>query len=435
MANTLSNFLIGVGFDYDNKGATEIGSGLDSIKGKALQLGSVVAGAFGIKKLTSDFAASRDELGKFSQTFGLLPSDVFGFGQALQHEGGSLEGFMSQLVSLEKMRAGLQQGDAGFIGMAGQAGLNVNPLIDAQNATEGYLALANQFQAMSQSQRINAAGALGLDEASIRLLSQGSEQIQKTVNRMKGIRDVTPEMTQEARRYNDQMQDLTNNIGSFADKASMTLLPAINDIVEDTNEWIDANKKLINQNLDKVLEPIGENFGVIATAGGLLAGSGILATFAGLAKHVPIVGGALGGVAAGLGKISALGAAGTIGYEILTTKFTQEGVEDTTGVKLPQWMFTPIRELWNGDDDAPSNTPKINRGFQRSDLPSVPSDFPDLPMFKNNPQSSIGGSVKSNTTLNVTLEMDGQVLSRKVMSVIDDQNELALEELTSTMVG
>jgi len=449
MAQILSSFLVGVGFDYDKKGANEIGSGIDSIKGKALQLGTVVAGAFGVKALTNDFAQSKDELGKFGEVFKVSASDMYAFGQAIEHEGGTLEGFMSQLASLEKMRAGLQQGDAEFIGAAGRAGLDVNGLIEATSATEGYLELADQFQAMTQSQRLNAAGALGLDDASIRLLSRGSDVIEQQLVRMKQIRDVTPEMTAEAARYNDEMQDLTNNLGGFADTVSMMLLPNINDVVSSTNEWIGANRELINQNLDTTLSVVGDNFNTLATAGGLLAGSGLLGTLAGISKYVPIIGGSLGKVVGGFAKLSALGAAGTIGYEILTTKFTQEGVKDFTGLELPEWMFTPISELtddvsipdwvpfFGGDDEEA--TPALDRSFQRSGLPVI--DIPDqrFQSFDNKTQQqtqqNATSSVGRNSQLNVSFNLDGQVLERKTIEIMETQNELALSEITTSVVS
>ena len=62
MSKVISSILVGLGFDYDKKGAQEIESGIGSIKSKALQLGAVVAGGFGLKSLTADFASSRDML-------------------------------------------------------------------------------------------------------------------------------------------------------------------------------------------------------------------------------------------------------------------------------------------------------------------------------------------------------------------------------------
>ena len=104
MAKTISNLLVGIGFDLDKKSTDNVSSGIDSIKSKALKLGSIVAGAFGIKALTADFADAKDDLGKFSEVFGVTADNINAFGNALRLEGGTLQGFMSQLANLERLK-------------------------------------------------------------------------------------------------------------------------------------------------------------------------------------------------------------------------------------------------------------------------------------------------------------------------------------------
>lgn len=268
MAKTISNLLVGIGFDLDKKSTQGVSSGIDSIKSKALKLGAVVAGAFGIKALTSDFASAKDDLGKFAQVFGVTADDVNAFGNALRLEGGSLNGFMSQLAGLEKFRAGLAQGDAGFIEAAGRAGLDTQGLINATNATEAYLELANQFQSMTAQQRINAAAALGLDDSSIRLLSKGRAGIEAVVKEQKKMRPITDAMTDSAAEFNDELQDLSTNIGGFADVLSEKLLPQINGVVAGLNDWIEANRSIINSGIGDTIDSIGDfAISVVASLG------------------------------------------------------------------------------------------------------------------------------------------------------------------------
>ena len=71
MPKTISNLLVGIGFDLDKDSTKKVSSGIDNVKSKALQLGGIVAGAFGIKALTSDFADAKDDLGKFADVMGV----------------------------------------------------------------------------------------------------------------------------------------------------------------------------------------------------------------------------------------------------------------------------------------------------------------------------------------------------------------------------
>lgn len=246
MANVITNFLVGIGFDFDKKSADQIGTGIDQVKSKALQLGAVVAGAFGIKTLTADFAQSADMLGKFAEVFNVSANDVQAFGNALATEGGTLQGFMSQLESIERARARIRVGDVSFFAPAGKAGINPNDIANAKTATEAYLLLADSFSKMNSQQRINAAEAIGLDEASIRLLSQGRGAVEALVAKYATIRPLTKEMTEDAAEFNRQWLELSQNVASFTDVISSELLPVINDITNKINSWLgdDQTSKL-----------------------------------------------------------------------------------------------------------------------------------------------------------------------------------------------
>jgi hypothetical protein len=404
MAKTISNLLVGIGFDLDDKSTDKVSSGIDSIKSKALKLGSVVAGAFGIKALTSDFANAKDDLGKFSEVFGSTAENINAFGNALRLEGGTLGGFMSQLANLEKFRAGLAVGDAGFIAAAGRAGLDTQALIEAKNATEGYLTLADQFQRMTRKQRINAADALGLDEASIRLLSKGRAGIEDVVEQQRKMRPVTNEMTKAAAEFNDEFQDLTTNIGGFADKISAKVLPQINNVISGMNDWIAANRELLNSGTDTFLDSISENIvGIAASLGLISAGTGL-----GLAgKVTSTVGGKLGsggiskagGLASKAGGLaSRAGAAGlalTAGLAIgdIISKNLSDDVNRIIGGTIAQ----ALENLGFGED---------KRATQQRPI-----------------------------VIHSSLTMDGKVIDRKVQTVVGGMADQAIQDLSSTEGG
>lgn len=370
MPNTITNFLVGLGFEYDERGAKQMESSIDGIGSKALQLGALVAGAFGINQLTSGFAQANDTLGKFSDTLGVSANDVNAFGNAISHEGGTLDGFMQQLQGIEELRAGLLQGDAEFIAVAGRAGIDTTDLIAATDATEAYISLADQFAQMTSQQRLNAARALGLDEASIRLLSKGRDQVSRIVDEQRRLRPVTEQMTKASARFNDETQVLGNNIGRQADRISTKLLPEINNVISDVNAWFTANDKIINQGMDEVLDPIADNFSEVATAAGLFAASGALGTFAGLARYVPLVGGGLAGIATSLGSIVAIGGAGAAGYAVgnVLREYIPEDINEEIG-RTTARVFAAF-----GDEDAQAalDTERMVLESQGLEQPGIP---------------------------------------------------------------
>lgn len=377
MANVISSLLVGIGFDYDKKSAQQIESGMDSIKSKALQLGSVVAGAFGIKALTSDFASSADMLGKFGEVFGVTANDMQAFGNALSTEGGSLESFMSQLESIERVRARIRVGDVSFFAPAGKAGLDPNAIADARNATEAYLGLADAFAGMTQQQRINAAEALGLDEASIRLLSQGRSAVDDLVAKFRDIRPLTGEMTDEAAEFNRQWIEAKANVGSFADAISTELLPVINDITQSVNSWFSEDR---------------------------------------------------------MGKIRAVGelTKATLGIG------QPSEVAEATG--LPEWLFTPVGDqITNfGEDIGLPDWMTQPLSVTASDVyQSVTQPF--IGGTGTNtvvpPGQFRGGQAPTTQTINVNFEMDGEIIDRKVIRVVDGMAQTAIDDISSNTGG
>lgn len=382
MSNVISSFLVGIGFEYDRKSAQQIESGIDSIKSKALQLGSVVAGAFGLKELTFGFAQSADTLGKFGQTFGVSADDVHAFGNALATQGGSLEGFMSQLESLERARARIRVGDVGFFAPAGKAGIDPNAIANANSATEAYLGLADSFARMNVQERINAAEALGLDEASIRLLSQGRDAVEGLVSKYRSIRPLTGDMTNEAAEFTKQWVEAKANVGSFADAISKELLPVINDITKSVNSWFN------DERLSKI------------------------EALAGLTRA------ALGGGTAEQNAQST---------GLPSWLFTTDLNETGKALGLPDWLTSPVSDLFPSgggvDTVVPSGT------F----LPYNPTMIPSSRDVPTAPQ--LGTPSSSTQNINVSLNLDGAVIDRRVLRVVDGMAQTAIDDISSSTRG
>lgn len=215
-----------------------------------------MAGAYGITELTMGFAKAKDDLGKFSEVFSMVPADVAALGAAIQSEGGSFEGMISQLKQIEELRAGLRVGDVGFIRQAGIAGLNVGEVTSAKSAVEAYVNIADQFQRMTPQARINAAKALGLDEASIRLLSKGSDYVRDMMEEMNRLRPITQEMIEEAAEFNNQLLLIQQNAGGIADKFSNYLVPKVTESMKALNDYMGKNRPWWEQRIGATWESV-----------------------------------------------------------------------------------------------------------------------------------------------------------------------------------
>lgn len=430
MANVISNFLVGLGLDTTEfeKGAKQVDTGIGNIKSSVLQLAALGASAFGAQQLTFGFAQATDTIGKFSRVFSILPDDVAAFGRALEHEGGSLAAFMSQIENLDRMRAATPDEIGGLFARAGIVGVDPSVILNAQNATEAYLNLSDVFANLSQKQRLNAAELFGLDEASIRLLSAGREQVEALVMREKELRPVTEAMTTEAARFNDVTQDLRSNVGSVADTISVNLLPALSTVVEDMNSWLEVNKEFINSNINTVLEPMEDHIAGIAAAGGLLASGGLLAGLAGMARHIPLIGGGLAAAATAAARISTVGAAATgavVGAGIIDEQLSQSSTYRDLDERFTKFLFDLTGFDVSRGNVFEGQTPAYLGGAGNAGLVS--------PYQAGSATQSRGQ--RSSQPIQVNLMLDGQVIDQRVIDVTERQYEDTINDITSSTGG
>ena len=252
MANVLTSFLIGIGLDTTEftRGQQNVISGLESIKSKALMVGSaVLAGAFGLSKMGADFAETTDRLGKFGQTYSLVANDIAGFGRAIQSQGGDFEATFSQLEKIEKLRASYITGNVGWITPQAITGLDTASIKTSTDALQALLSQADRFKASTPQMRVNMKEALGIDDATARLLSLGREGASELIGKYKMMRPITDEATQASAEFNRQLLDLKTNMGAVSDSIAMKVIPVLNMAMKGWNQPAEEVAKGFNQNV------------------------------------------------------------------------------------------------------------------------------------------------------------------------------------------
>ena len=218
-------------------------------------------------------------------------------------------------------------------------------------------------------------------------------------------------MADASRNLIAQWNELTERVGGRADRLSTPLVAALADITGGMNDWLEANQALIDQNIDAVIKAISDNFNILAPVAVAVAGSGLASTFAGLAKSVPIVGGAMAAVAASLGKVAVL--AGAIGVATELWDWDAETLKEKTGIELPDWVFKPVGELIDDRGDAVDE--RRNNAYEQ---------------MKNAGISSKGTTVvqrEVNGRIENKIYIDGKLVTKQVV----DNLNFALEESES----
>jgi len=288
MPNVLSSFLVGIGFDLDKKSMKQTEGAIDGIKKRSLQLGAVVAGAFGIKSLTTDFAQTNDMLGKFSDIVGTSASDLNALGVAAKFEGGTLQSALGLINSIADARAGLLVGDAAIIGALDLAGIDADAITTTASNMEALFQIADDFANSNTLQRINMAQALGIDPQLISLLSQGSEQLKVILADVKAINDVNPLDAEQAAQWNDAVLQFSENLRGIRTDISREILPLGTEMIESINKALEDNGQSIRDKISNLFENPFENIGQgvslvspggVVTQGLITAGEAFTKTF------------------------------------------------------------------------------------------------------------------------------------------------------------
>lgn len=433
MASTLTNFLIGIGWQTDDfdKGTKNIERSLGGVKSTALQVGAALFTAFSAKSLTVDFAKRTDSISQFSAAIGVSADQVQALGNALAYAGGDASTSTALLQKLTDARDALAvKGEAGFLTDAAFSGIDPSMIKDAATSYDALMNIVGQFDSLSAAQQRTLAQTLGLSPSDIALFKTGRESVESTVASMRQIRPVTAEATENSRHFRGEMSLLGTQIGAVADQISVPLVGALGDATEAMNKFISANRPIIDETVAKGVSFASDNFTALAVAiGGLTAGS-TLATLGSLAKFIPGIGAGLGTIASNLGRVSTI--AGIAGVSSVVANVADQ----TLSRNVPGYNdfdASVTRGIYDltGFDLSRGN---VYEGTARQSLltpaPSVPNPFGQAaPTYT--PGAGMG-AMPSYPPVQVTLQLDGRVLDERIIDVGERQASSVVEDLQTT---
>lgn len=410
----IADFVVGLGFDTSDfeKGSRRVSTELTGLRSDILQVGATLAGAFGVKALTIDFATTNDQLRQVAESLGVTTGALYGMDEAAKSFG-AREGEMASLLrTLTSMKTRFSElGELGAFEELAKLGVDIDKLTSAKDSVSAMLALSDELAKLSTSRRFEAASVLGISAQTLDLLSSGSKSVSDLSKAYQDARPHTEAMAEASRKLIAQWNELTERVGGRADRLSTPLVAALADITGGMNDWLEANQALIDQNIDDFIKTISDNFNILAPVAVAVAGSGLATTFAGLAKSVPIVGSAMAAVAASLGKVAVL--AGAIGVAAELWDWDAETLKEKTGIELPDWVFKPVGELI--DDRGATVDERRNSAYEQMRNAGISSKGTTVV------QREVNGRIENNVFI------DGKLVTKQVV----DNLNFALEESES----
>lgn len=181
---------------------------------KALsQLGGAFAAGAAITAMSRalfDAANAADKLGEAATARGLSVETLSALGGAATIAGGSVEGLLGSLDSLDSSLAQIDvTGKSRVAPFLKELGIDLDSAAyKGKTAAELLLPLADSFEGLSQTQQIGIGKKLGLDMGTIMLLQQGRREIEAQIAKQKELGTVTKAQAEIAAKFNDQ-QDYT----------------------------------------------------------------------------------------------------------------------------------------------------------------------------------------------------------------------------------
>lgn len=418
MAHTLTNFLVGIGYEYDDKGEKKVKDGMEAIKSSTLGIGSAMAAAaigagYQVDRMAEKSRKLQDQLYRTNTS----TTWVQGYGASLKELGGNAEDAASRVVNVENMLSALKMGDPGTLDALSKAGFDTGYLAQSKDAQEFITRAAERFATVqsdaliSQSEyRRNMAQVLNLTDAEFKLWEQGGSYVDAHSKQLSTQLGYTDSLNTLQYQYSQSWIALNLEIDRAGNTISNIMLPGMTSLVNLANEYVGALTNFAQKNPNEASAAI--TGGTVAAAGAGIAGAGIAAGKLGLP---------------GAGVLRAAGPIGAAaGVSIAAEPWIDKGLSAVFGGSeyfqrirtAPTWSAFG-NALFGSPDDI--NIPTGGAGYDPSSL------MPHMPGAGINNSTP----VQSNITVNATIELDGQKMGELIDSRINDNNMDTMQQLGS----
>lgn len=419
MAQTLQNFVVGIGLDTKDfkKGAKEVDSNLGLIKSRILLTSAAVAGAFGLAFTAAVNAGNRiDQIALASAKLDTSAKFVNDYGNALRLLGGDASESLASLNAVEDALAQFRvKGSFSAFEDPALAGVDVQALSQAKNGEEFLRMLSDMLPGLNKDQQRLIQQNFGFSDATMASLRNGSKYFDEIVGKAEMLAPGFENSVEAARKFNQQLTEINLKFEGIGNKLAEKILGPLGNFIEDANNFMSEN----GWRIDKAAEVAGKSpvGSTIAAAGLGTALTGQLTKFVGLRT-----------LGAGLSRI---GGAGTlIGGGMIAASLDEKDIEKATGVKLPKWLFTPVNQLGIGDkinswgvDFTGGLTGKGKGNPYASE--TVPYGFFNYPSSQKSTQPQ-------EITVNSNLHLDGQVIDSRITKVQVLRDKSTLEDIKTT---
>jgi len=273
---------------------TTIGAALDLLAIKMVMSFS--------KDLVNNFANTGAKLEFLAQKTGESVASLDKWGTAAAKAGGSAEGFYNTIQGLQsKLQNAKFGGDPKTMGIFSYLGINPQDAKgNIKKTTDILLELSGKLKGMSRDKQQWVGQQLGIDDATLRILSQGREATEKLVKAQNALWD--DKSAQRAQKAQARLIDFNRKIEKLKLDLGERLIPVMYKLTDWVTNFIDKDLPKITKAFDDWSKKTGITAGDIGKLVLALAGlSAATTVIKGLSLAFKGLGGAIGLLSGPLG--------------------------------------------------------------------------------------------------------------------------------------
>ena len=247
-AETIKDFLVSLGFQIDQKGASEFDRTLFTVTSTALKLGAAVEGAaLSVVAFTAKIASSLDNLYWASQRTGATVAGIQAIGYAASQAGSSAEAARGSLESLSRFMRN-NPGAEGFLNRLGVQTRDASG--NMRDMASIFTGVGQQLNKMPYYRANQYAQMLGIDENTLMAMRRGMGQFGAQYAQMaKAIGFNADQAAASSNRFMTSLRAFGQMAGVARDKIGSNL-------AEGLSGSIDTLRKQIVDNFPKIEQTI-----------------------------------------------------------------------------------------------------------------------------------------------------------------------------------
>ncbi|EKZ1995624.1 transglycosylase SLT domain-containing protein [Shigella flexneri] len=254
-ADTITDFLVSLGFDIDQAGANKFEAVLKGVTANVLKVGAVVKGAaLSIVGFTTQIANGLDKIYWASQRTGASVQGIKALGYAASQTGASAESAMSSLEGL----AGFMRSNPGAEGFLNRLGVQTRDASGKMRDTAAiFTGVGQKLNNMPYYRAKQYAQMLGIDENTLMAMRRGMGQLSSEYAlTAKRIGFNAESAAKQSNIFMTSMRNLTMTLGQAKDKIGSNLAGGLAGSIDNFRRQILDNWPKIEAVITKIIKGI-----------------------------------------------------------------------------------------------------------------------------------------------------------------------------------